>query len=403
MAPTPIVRPARRPLMSSAAALGALGLLLAGCASGGEADDSESETITLAASYPLTGESAAYGISTQKGLLLAVDEINAQGGIDGKQVVVKEFDDKCDATEGANVGNQIISDTSIEMVVGTVCSGATNAMYPITAAADIPLFSATASNPALAENGWDLFTRVIPTDTYQSVLLDKLAGSLGYERIAVVASNDDYGQQIVSSLQDHAEQYGVEIVAEERYTTGQISDFTPILTNLRAADPDVIVLGGYYGEMGPLVSQSPTVFGSDGIPFIGGSQAQTQEFLALAGDAADDTVTIAQLYDVSSTSPENTEFVEKFEAEYGELPDFQAAYGWDNIWILKEAVEANGGDLDGITDAIKGVTTTGATGTVEFAENGNNVAEVGVVIRIVDGEFVFDAEATDAMVAYTAR
>lgn len=395
-------RPIRRALVPVAATLGILGLTLSGCASSEGSGDAGAETITLAASYPLTGESAAYGIGTQKGLLLAVDEINAAGGIDGKQVVVKEFDDKCDATEAAGVGNQIISDTSIQLVVGTVCSGATNAMYPITAGAGIPLFSATASNPALAENGWDMFTRVIPNDTYQSVLLEKLAGSLGYEKIAVVASNDDYGQQIVASLEEHADEYGVEIVKEERYTTGQISDFTPILTNLAAADPDVIVLGGYYGEMGPLVSQSATVFGSDTIPFVGGSQEQTQEFLALAGDSADG-VTIAQLYDVTSTSEENTSFVEKFQAEYGELPDFQAAYGWDNMWILKEAIEANDGSLDGITEAIKSITTTGVTGPVEFAENGDNVAEVGVVIRIEDGEFVFDADATEAMAAYTAK
>ena len=389
--------------MPAAAALGAVGLLLTGCAGSGGSGGSDTETITLAASYPLTGESAAYGIGTQKGLLLAVDEINAAGGIDGKQVVIKEFDDKCDATEGANVGNQIISDTSIQMVVGTVCSGATNAMYPITSGAGIPLFSATASNPALAENGWDLFTRVIPDDTYQSVLLDKLAGSLGYKQIAVVAANDDYGQNIVSSLEENAGKYGVEIVSEERYTTGQISDFTPILTNLRAADPDVIVLGGYYGEMGPLVSQSPTVFGSASIPFIGGSQEQTPDFLALAGAAADDAVTIAQLYDVTSTSTENSAFVEKFQAEYGELPDFQAAYGWDNIWILKQAIEANDGSLDGITEAIKEIKTTGVTGPVEFSETGENIAEVGVVIRISDGEFVFDPDATEAMVAYTAK
>ena len=160
------------------------------------------------------------------------------GGISGKQLVLKEFDDKCDATEGAQVGNQIVSDKSVQVVVGQVCSGATNAEDAGNPAMPGPRTSRLPpSNPSLTQNGWKNFSRIIPNDTVQSILLDQAAKGLGYKNIAIVYSNDDYGQQIDQALKENASKYGVTFVDEESYTPKQTSDFTPILTNLACQAP----------------------------------------------------------------------------------------------------------------------------------------------------------------------
>lgn len=394
------VRRMRR-VMLSAAILASAGIALAGCSSSAGSPPAGSSTggsvsggtITIAASYPLTGDSAQYGIGTQQGLKLAVDEVNSSGGIAGKQLVLKEFDDKCDATEGAQVGNRIVSDHSIQVVVGQVCSGATNAEMPVISAAGLPDIAATASNPSLTQNGWKNFSRIIPNDTVQSILLNQAAKGLGYKNIAIVYSNDDYGQQISKALKDNASKYGLNFVDEESYTPKQTSDFTPILTNVLAKHPDAVILGGYYDEMGTLVSQSPRVFGSTKIPFMGGAQEQQDGFLKLGGPASEGTM-VVNLYDVTSTSPANKSFVTNFKAKYNEEPGYQAAYGYDNIYFLKKAIESNGGSLDNLSAVIRKTTYDGATGHIALDSNGDDTASSGVILTVTGGKFVFSSDLT---------
>lgn len=390
------------PVLSSSAARRTLpaltvivlaGAALTGCAAPGGGDD----VIHIASSAPLTGDAAAYGIETMNGVRLAVDQINAAGGIDGKQVELTEYDDQCDPTPAATVANQIISDTSIVAVIGNVCSSATLAQLPIFSRVDLPVIAATASSPAIAEEGYDNFARIIPSDTLQGAgTIDLGAGVLGYKRIAVLYPSDDYGQSLLAVSQDAASAAGAEIVAAETYVTGSTNDFSSVLANIANADPDALFLAGYYGDMGAAVSQSARAFGGESIALLANAQTQVPEYVELAGDAAEGTW-VTNVYDVSNTSDANQDFVEAYAAEYDQQPGVQAAAGFDNVYVLKQAIEDNDGSTDGLAAAIRGVVYEGSMGEISFDENGDNVGGGLVVLQLKGGEWVFDEEMTEEL------
>lgn len=387
---TPLRVSAVRRTLPALAALAAAGLVLAGCASTEPADD----VIHLASSAPLTGDAAAYGIETMNGVRLAVEEINAAGGIDGKQIKLSEFDDQCDPTPAATAANQIISDDSIVAVIGNVCSSATLAGLPIFERVGLPVLAATASSPAIAEESYSNFARIIPSDDLQgSGTIELGTGVLGFERIAVLYPSDDYGQSLLAVATEAAEGSGAEIVAAETYVTGSTTDFSSVLANIAAAQPDALFLGGYYADMGAAVSQSVRAFGDQEIALLANAQTQVPEYLELAGAAAEGTW-VTNVYDVTNTSEANQAFVAAYEKKYGVTPGMQAAAGYDNVYVLKTAIEENDGSLDDLITAIRAVSYEGAMGEISFDENGDNIGGSLVVLQLRDGAWVFDAELT---------
>mgnify|MGYP002620136552 FL=1 len=382
-----------RRVCSALGGLSALGLVLSGCTGPGS---NEGNVIHVAASAPLTGDGAAYGIETMYGVRLAVREINESGGIAGKQIKLTEFDDQCDATPAATVANQIISDKSIVAVIGNVCSGATNAQLPIFDRAGLPVLAATTSNPNLSTLGFDIFSRIIPNDDVQAASTVKFAAVLGYTRIAVLYPSDDYGQAMFTVAQRAAEEYDIEIVAAETYITGSTTDFSSVLANIAAANPQAVFLAGYYADMGTAVSQSRRAFGDKQIAFLANAQDQNQEFIDLAGEAGEGTW-VTNVYDVTNPSEVNQRFVTAYEEAYGNKPGLQAAAGYDNVYVLKAAVEANGGSTENLAAAIRSVVYEGAMGRISFDENGDNPGGGTVVLQLRGGEWVFDTEKTEAL------
>lgn len=384
-------RSARR-VIPTLAVLAIGGLALTACSSAASGGD---DVIHIAASSPLTGDAAAYGIETMNGVRLAIDQINEAGGISGKQIEMTEFDDQCDPTPAASAANQIISDTSIVAVIGNVCSSATLAQLPIFSRVDLPVIAATASSPELAEQGAANFSRIIPSDTLQGAGTIELgAGVLGYKRIAVLYPSDDYGQSLLAISEDAAAEAGAEIVAAETYVTGSTNDFSSVLANIAAADPDALFLAGYYGDMGAAVSQSTRAFGGEDIALLANAQTQVPEYLELAGDAAEGTW-VTNVYDVTNTSEANQAFVDAYTAEFDVQPGVQAAAGFDNVYVLKQAIEDNDGSTDGLAEAIRGVVYDGAMGEISFDENGDNVGGGLVVLQLLDGSWTFDEAMTE--------
>jgi branched-chain amino acid transport system substrate-binding protein len=390
-------RAARRALPVLATATAA-GVLLVGCSASASGGSGE-EVIHLAASAPLTGDAAAYGVETLNGVRLAIDEINADGGIDGKQIELTEFDDQCDPTPAATAANQIVSDESIVAVIGNVCSSATLAQLPIFDRVGLPVLAATASSPAIAEEGYDIFSRIIPSDTLQGAGTVELGSAvLDYERIAVLYPSDDYGQSLLAIAEDAAAESGAEIVAAETYVTGTTNDFSSVLSNIANAQPDALFLGGYYGDMGAAVSQSARAFGGQDIALLANAQTQVPEYVELAGEAAEGTW-VTNVYDVTNPSEANQAFVEAYTAEFDQEPGVQAAAGYDNVYVLKQAIEDNDGSTDDLAAAIRATTYEGAMGEISFDENGDNVGGSLVVLRLTDGEWVFDDAMTDELSA----
>lgn len=383
-----------RPAVLAVASV-AVATLLAACGSSsgtsGTSADS-GETIQVAEQTVLSGENAQLGVETGQGIDLGINEINAAGGIDGKQIELTPFDDKCEATQAAAVANRVTSSGNFVAVIGNICSGATTAALPIYQRAGTAVLASTTSLPELSQKGFTNFARVVASDAFQAAQVAKLAVvGLGAQKVALLYSNDDLGQSIASITKDTVEQEGGQLVASESYTTGKQPDFSALLSNIAAADPDALILGGYYADMGAAVKQSARAFGDNPPLLVGGGQLQSPDFLELAGDAANG-VYLSTLYDSSNPSEVNQAFVKNYQAAYGELPGVQAALGYATAQIFGDALKAAKGDYANLIDQIKQVKYEGPIGKVEFDANGDNIAGSTVVVRVENGAFVVDPD-----------
>lgn len=377
------------------AGITALAVTLAGCGgSGGDSDD----PIKLAFVAPFTGDASSYGVELKKGIDLAVKLINADGGIDGRPLEVQEFDDKCDPTAAATAANTVISG-GFTAVIGSVCSIAVQAALPIYKRVDMPIVGALTSSPALAEENYDGFTRIIASDDLLVADAVRLATEvLGHSKLGVLYPSDDYGQSLANVVKNSVEDFGAEIAALETYVPGQTNDYSAVLSNIASSDADVFFMGGYYADMGTAVNQSRRAFGGKKLPLVSTSNVQVPEYIELAGSAGDGT-TVATLYDVSDPREINQDFVEAFEEEFGAEPGMQAAVGWDNVHIIKAAIEADGGNTDPVelAQTLRSNEYEGVIGEIEFDDRGDNIAGFRNVLRLEDGAWVRDEEASAKM------
>ncbi len=360
----------------------------------------DADVVHIASTAPLTGSAAAYGIETMNGVHLAVEEINAAGGINGKQIKLTEYDDQCDPTSAANAANQIIGDKTVVAVVGNVCSSATLAQMPIFGRVGMPVVAATTSSPALSAKGFKNFARIIPNDDIQGAAsIDLGTKVLGYKRIAVLYPSDDYGQALLAIAQKAAAASGAEIVAAETYVTGSTNDFSSVLANIAAANPDALFLAGYYADMGAAVSQSVRAFGDKHIPLLANAQTEVPEYVSLAGAPAEGTW-VTNVYDINNPSKENRAFVAAYSKKFNAEPGVQAAAGYDNIYVLKQAIEDNKGSTDNLMSVIRATKHEGAMGTISFDANGDNVGGSLVVLQLKGSKWIFDDQSTKKLNAH---
>lgn len=376
--------------------IAAAALTLSACGSDSGSNGGDDAPVNLAFVAPFTGDASSYGVELKKGIDLAVKVINENGGIDGRDVKVTEFDDKCDPTAAATAANTVVSG-DFTAVVGSVCSGGVQAGLPIYKRVDMPIVGALTSSPALAEENYDGFTRIIPSDDLLvSDAVRLTVDVLGYENLGLLYPSDDYGQSLRKVVEDSVKTYGGKIAASETYVVGQTNDYSAVLSNIASSGADVFFMGGYYSDMGTAVNQSRRAFGGKDLGLVSTSNVQVPEFISLAGAAGEGTA-IATLYDVSDPREVNQNFVKAFKDEFGTEPGMQAAVGWDNIHIIKAAIEKDGGSTENLAKTLRGITFEGVTGVIEFDDRGDNVAGVRNVLRLTDGVWVRDNEASDKM------
>lgn len=370
-------------------------LLVGACSQ--NASPAAAGTLEVGVMAPLSGDSALYGVDAVRGIDLAVKEINAAGGAGGKQISLTKVDTACEATQASTAANKLVGDNSVKVVIGNVCSGATAAAMPILERAGIPVIAAATSLPSLSQQGLKQFNRVIATDDLQTKEFVRTAlVGLNSKRPAILYPSDDYGQSIAAISKKTAQDLSVPLVAEETYVAGQTKDFSAVLANIAKANPDVLLLGGYYADMGTAVNQSPRSFGSQKITLLGLGQIQTADYVKLAGPAGEGTL-VSTLYDPSNSTPENIKFVAAYKAAYKEAPGLLAALGYETPYVLKAAIDANGGSIDNLSPAIRKVTYSGPVGKVVIDQNGNNTAGTSVVVALKAGQWGLDQQLTSKL------
>lgn len=364
--------------------------LFTGCSSKGATN---SDTIRVGVNYELTGETATYGTNLNDGVMLAIEEINANGGVLGKEIEPIVIDNKSDATEVANVSTRLTTRENVVALLGPATSGSTKAAIPAAMQNKIPLISgsATADDVTLDANGnvKEYAFKTCFNDSFQGVIMAQFAyNDLGLKKASVLAdTTSDYAQGLSKAFQETFTELGGEVLKVEAYAAGD-TDFKAVLTNLKGTNPEFLYVPGYYEEVGLIVRQAREL-GLD-VPILGGDGYESPKLLELAGKSALNDIYYSSHYSPADDSEKVLEFKKSFKEKYNKEPDAFNALGYDMGYLLADAIERAGeADSEKIkvaleeTDGFEGI-----TGTLTIDEKHNPIKSV-TIIEIKDGEPIF--------------
>jgi branched-chain amino acid transport system substrate-binding protein len=335
----------------------------------------------------LTGGSASFGQSSHKGTALAIDEINAAGGVLGKKLKLVTEDDQSQAGQPATIVRKLIAQDKAVAVLGEVASSKSLEAAPICQQNKIPMISPASTNPKVTEVG-DYIFRVCFIDPFQGTVMSKFAQSKGWKNIAVLTDvKQDYSVGLAEFFIKDFKASGGQIVKEQKYSTGD-KDFKPQLTSIKAANPDAIFVPGYYAEVS-LIAKQARLLGIKA-PLLGGDGWVGDSLLKVAGNSLDGSFFSCH-FSSDDKSPVVQGFVEKFKAKHnGETPDDMAALGYDSAMILADAIKRAGTtEPEKLRAAIAETKDhQGITGkiTLDAQRNANKPA---VILTIGNGGFQF--------------
>lgn len=332
---------------------------------------------------PLTGFAAADGTSARNGAELAVEQANAEGGIDGRQIELVVYDDQAEPKQAVPIATKLIEQDGVKVAVSGSYSAPTRAAAGVFQEAGIPYLSAYAVHPDITRAG-DYVFRTSFVGEVQGRAGAKLIGEdLGKSRVVLITLNNDFGKSLAAGFKEAADRYGIEIAAEYEYAI-QDRQFGPIVARVKADQPDAIYATGYFFTAGPLVSQLRAA-GVD-VPVIGQEGYDSAKFMEIAGLAAEGVIITTSL-DRDSDAPEARTFIEQFEEKAGFPADMVAASAHTATTVAIEAMrQAGTEDPAAIRDAIAATDLEASTGRISFNQLGEVQKDVQVQV-VRDGAF----------------
>ena len=359
--------------MKKLVALGtALGitLALASCSS------EQSDTIRLAIGGPLTGGAAAFGAQLRQGVEQAVEDINAQGGIMGKKIVLSVGDDRADPREGVSAANKFVAD-GVKFVVGHFNSGVTIPASEVYQRNGMLMITPAATNPTVTErNMWNVF-RVCGRDDQQggvagAIIAERYKG----QRVAIVHDKTTYGQGLADETRKAMAARGLKDVLYEGVNKDD-KDFNALISKIKAANIDLLYWGGLHDTGGQILRQMreqgvrTTMMGGDGIT--------DDEFAAIVGPGAEGT--LMTFSPDPRTNPANKAIVDLFRTKRGFEPQAYTLYSYASVQIIKQAAEAAKSlDPKKVSETMRsGMTFKTVLGDISFDKNGD-VSNDGYVI-----------------------
>ena len=391
------IRCASARLFACLCSAAALALTVSGCANktapsggGGTGPGGGSNTIIIGEYGSLTGDKSTFGHSTDNGVELAVKAINAAGGVSAHTLTVALEDDAGTPDGASSVVKKIITSSKPTAVIGEVASTLSIQAAPICNAAKVPMISPSSTNPKVTQTGPYVF-RVCYIDPFQGTAGAKFAsGTLHAKKAAILTdAANDYSIGLTKFFTESFTQGGGQVTLAQNYGKDDV-DFTSQLTQIKATNPDVLYVPGYYGQVGPIAKQARAI--GLNVPLLGGDGWDSEKLYEIGGVALEGSY-FSNHYSVDDPSPRIQEFVAKFKKTYaGQLPDSLAAQAYDATGMLADAMK-RAKDLSGpsIRDALAATKDFhGVTGDISMDENRNPVKQA-VVLKISKGgkyEFV---------------
>ena len=337
--------------------------------------------IKIGMNVPLTGFAAADGQSALTGAELAVEQVNAAGGINGEKLELVVYDDQASPKESAPIAIKLATKDNVVAAISGSYSGATRAAAGVFQSQSVPYISAFAVHPDITRAG-DYVFRTAFVGEVQGRAGAQLAGKgLGKKRAVIVTLKNDFGKSLAAGFREAAGKYGVEVVNEYEYSIKD-RQFGSIVSKVKSDNPDVIYASGYFFTAGPLVSQ----FRSGGIevPVIGQEGYDSEKFIEIAGAAAEGVIITTSL-DRDSNKPETKDFIRQFKEKAGYKADMVAASGHTAIKVLAAALKKAGStDRKALRDAIAAISVETSIGTISFNQLGEVQKDVQVQI-VKDG------------------
>ena len=354
------------------------GLVVAGCSKSG------GNTIKVGSIGPLSGPVAVYGVECKNGIDLAVEEINATGGVNGQLLEIIAEDDEGNPEKSVSAYKKLVTKDAVKYIVGSLTSGCTQAITQSAQAQKIVQIAPAATAPAITDAGNYVF-RACFIDPFQGTVGGKFAAENLKAKTAAILYDigNDYSVGLKENFDKEFERLGGKIVAQESYNTGD-KDFNAQITKIKNVNPDVIYLPDYYGTVALIAKQlraqgiAKPIVGADG-------------WDGLTENAGEEVLNgyYSNHYATDSDSPAVQKFVGAFKNKYGKIPNAFAALGYDSVYMLKDAI-AKAGTTDGaaVRNALEATNGDYVTGHLTFDAKRNPIKSAVMLemIRGADGK-----------------
>jgi branched-chain amino acid transport system substrate-binding protein len=336
----------------------------------------------------LSGPTYNFGQSAMNGALMAADEINQAGGINGRRLDIVVEDDKGSPEIAAQATNRLIKNYKVTAIIGAGASGNSLAAAPNAQSAMIPLIAPSSTNPAVTQAGSYMF-RACFIDAFQGEVMARFAANtLKAKKAAIMVDfNNPYSRGLTEYFELSFAKLDGQVIAKQSYSQGD-ADYRGQLSAIKAANPDVIYIPGYYGDVAIMAKQARQIGLTQ--PLLGADGWDAPELWELARDSLNGSY-ISNHYSVDDPSENIQRFVRDYRQRYGNLtPDAHAALAYDALRFLADAIQRSG-TTDGpkLRDAL-GATKNfpGVTGVISMDAN-RNAVKPAVILKLQDGAYIY--------------
>ena len=348
----------------------------------------KADSIKIGEYASLTGKEAGFGQTSHHGVVLAIEEINAAGGVLGKKLELAYEDNQTKSGESATAAKKLISRENVIALIGEVSSGRSLEAAPIAQAAHIPMIAPAATNPKVTQTG-DYIFRVCFIDPFQGTAMAKFAkDDLKVTKVAILSSvSNAYSLGLAKFFKETFVAGGGEIVTEKNFSEGD-KDFRAQLTAVKAAGVQAVFVPGYYTEAA-LVARQARALGLD-LPLFGGDGWESEQLLNIGGEALNGCY-YSTHFSAENTEPGVAKFVAKYKARWNnEVPGAFSALGYDAVYVLADAIKRAGttesAKLRDALAATKGI--VGPSG-ITTLDKDRNASKAATIIALKGGKATF--------------
>lgn len=363
--------------------------MLAGCGK-----SASSNTIKIGLLNEMTGGNATFGTSSANGARLAFKQINANGGLLGKQIVAVVADNKSEPSEAANAMTKLVIQDKVVAVTGGFASSNAIAASSVAESAKVPFLVVGATNPKVtvdekSKKVKDYVFRVCFIDPFQGTVgANFVLNTLKLKNAAVLVDNSsDYSKGLAAFFRESFTKGGGAILAEEAYLQKD-QDFKSVLTKLKALNVEVLYVPGYYEEVGKIVKQARELGMT--LPVVGGDGWDSPKLVEIGSAAALNNTYFTNHYSVEDNSPAAKAFVEAYRKEYGQMPDALAVLGYDAANLLADAIKrANSLEKAKIQSALAQTKAFPAITGATTLNASHDAEKSAVIIEMKEGKQIF--------------